>query len=112
MIEILRLADLTKITHYPHAVVDTIRKSVTFMDAAYGNDRTRNGDGGLELIVETAEELQALLQTLPWGDVPETAEEIYPDFIHAIYILSNDRSISVSLPKKWATKAMLEVLDK
>jgi len=111
MIEILRQSDLGKIAHYPHPVFERIRKNVTFMDAAYGADRTRDGDGGLELVFESEAELQPFLQTLPWGDSPETAEEIHPNFIHAIYIISNDRSISVSLPKKWATKSMLEVLE-
>ena len=112
MIEILRQSDLVKITHYPKAVVDTIRESVRILDEAYGADRARDGDGGLEFVVESQEELQALLQTLPFGDCPEFAEEIYPNFLRVLYIISNERTIEICLPKEWATKSMLEVIGK
>lgn len=110
MIEILRLSDLAKITHYPHAIVDTIRQSVINLDAVYGSSRTRDGDGGIEVIVESENELHALLQTLPFGDMPESVEVIHQDFLRAIYLINNDRSIDFFLPKEWATKKMLEVL--
>ena len=112
MIEILRKSDITRITHYPKAVIETIRESVRILDEAYGTDRTRDGDGGLEFVIEKEAELQLLLQTLPYGDCPESAEEIYPDFLHVMYLVSNERTISVSLSKEWATKSMLEVIGK
>ena len=112
MIEILRKTDLTSITHYPKSVVDTIRQSVSNLDEAYGADRTRDGDGGLELIVETEDELRALIQSLPYGDLPESAEELAPDFIHAVYVVGNERTLDIFTPKKWATKSMLEELAK
>lgn len=112
MIEILRLSDLTKVTHYPHAVIETIRQSIVTLNEAYGADRTRNGDGGLELIVESEDELSTLLQTLPYGDLPEFAEVIHQDFLHAVYVVSDDRTIDVFLSKEWATQSMLEVMKK
>ena len=112
MIEILRLSDLTRITHYPKEVVEAIRKSVTLLDSAYGVTRTKEGDGDLEIIVETEAELQALIQSFYWGDVPEFAELVHQDFIRATYILTNDRGIEVYLPKEWATQAMKEVMEK
>lgn len=111
MIEILRLSDLTRITHYPQVVVDTIRKSVAILDDAYGKDRSRDGDGGLELIVEKEEELANLIQSLPYGDLPEFAEVIHQDFLHAVYIVSNERSLDVFTPLEWATQAMKEAMS-
>lgn len=110
MIEILRLSDLAKITHYPYDVVETIRQTVINMDSVYGSSRTSDGDGGIELIVESEDELHALLQTLPFGDIPESVEIVHQDFLHAIYLSNNERSVDVFLPKEWATKNMLEVL--
>jgi hypothetical protein len=111
MIEILNLSDLAKITHYPRAVVETIRQSIINLDTAYGTDRTRDGDGGLELIVESEEELQSLIQTLPYGDTPECSEVIHRGYIRAVYVINNNRTIDVSLPRAWATQNMLEVLE-
>jgi hypothetical protein len=110
MIEILRLSDLTSIKHYPNAVIETIKRSVEILDNAYGAERTRDGDGGLELIVESETELKNVIQSLPFGDLPEVVDEIHERFIRAIYLVSNERSISVMLPKEWATSQMSEVL--
>ena len=110
MIEILRKIDLARVAHYPREIVETIQNSIVRLDREYGTNRTRNGDGGLELIVESEEELCTLLKTLPFGDIPESVEVLHRDFLHVVYLISNERSISVCLPKKWATKSMLEVL--
>ncbi len=110
MIEILKLSDITQVTHYPKAVVDTIRQFVLNMDTAYGSDRSRDGDGGVELIIESEDELLNVLQALPYGDTPESAEVVHRDFLHAVYIIHNDRSISIFLPIQWATTPMREVL--
>lgn len=110
MIEILRLSDLTKAAHYPQSVVDAIRQSVTILDEAYGIERTRDGDGGLMMIAEMAEEVQKIIQSLPWGDVPEYVEAVHSDYIRSMYLINNDRSIEVYLPKEWATQAMKEAM--
>ena len=111
MIEILRQSDLAKVAHYPKSVVDEIRKSVAILDEAYGTDRTRDGDGGLVLIAETEADLFRLIQSLPWGDIPEVAELI-DGYVHALYLINNDRGLDIFTPKEWATKSMLEVMEK
>lgn len=111
MIELLRLSDLTNAAHYPQTVLNAIRQSVAILDEAYGLDRTRDGDGGLMLIAETAEEVQSLIQSLPWGDLPEYVEVVDSEFIRALYIVSSERSIELYLRRAYATKQMMEGLQ-
>ena len=110
MIEILRQSDLSKIAHYPKSVVDAIQQSITILDENYGTDRTRDGDGGLDLVIETESDLQSLMQTLFWGDVPEFSE-IIDGYVHALYLVNNDRGLDVFLPEEWATKGMKEAME-
>lgn len=52
MIELVNLKEMNKVTMLPNEVQNNIKGILTILDEAYGEDRSKNDDGGYVIVVE------------------------------------------------------------
>lgn len=95
----------------PEPAYTELVRSVAVLDAEYGEGRDWLTDGGCCVIVETADDLPALKQSIDYDLHPCEWATKQGEYLTALYIISNDYAIMVFMPIAAAPKAILEDLE-
>ena len=97
----------------PERVRTEIFQGLVVLDCEYGQDRDYLSSGGYSLIAEISEDIPKLKEIIDYGTHPcEWATRIgNTGYISALFILNNDFSIMVYMPRAIAPAAILNELE-
>ena len=90
--------------HLPEQLLREVFTGLVVLDAEYGSDRNYRESGGFSLIAETREDLPALNEIINTNiHAPEWVTHIgKTGFVSALFIVNDDFTIMVYLPKEIA----------
>ena len=98
----------------PERVYTELLRSIAILDAEYGEHRNYLLSGGYSLIAETIDDLSRLKATIDYESrLCEWATRIGKDtdYISALYILNDDFSIMLYMPRYIAPDIILKELE-
>lgn len=98
---------------FPDEVFTELLRGSAVLDSEHGEDRDYYESGGYSIVIETADDLLALLETINIYSRPcEWATRLGSSgFISALYLFGNDYSIMVFMPQVIAPQAILNELE-
>lgn len=98
---------------FPDEVFTELLRGAAMLDSEYGEDRDPYESGGYSIVVENADDLPAILETINIYSRPcEWATRLGSSgFISVLYIFSNDYSVMVFMPQAIAPQAILNELE-
>ncbi len=107
MIEIGRLAELDKASHYPKEVQEKILEAVKIFEDEYGEDRDYKVKGGYIAIVESLDDFREFTQfnlDFLTDDVITEYQDVLAndEYISSLILLGDDYSLLVITPKKFS----------
>ena len=101
-------------TALPEQVIEQLSQEITALDALYGEGRNYRLSGGYSLIATDSKDIPALKQIIDIETHPcEVAAEVGSgtDYLSLLFVLNNDFSIAVYLPKGIVPTALLTELE-
>lgn len=105
MIELLNLKEMNKVSKLPKEVQNNIEGILTILDESYGEDRSKNDDGGYVIIVEEKDDFK-VIENNTHINIDNVIVE-YIDLIeyrngkvytNSLVLCNNDYSISLIIP--------------
>lgn len=60
MIELVNVKEIKKVSMFPNEVQNNIKGILTILDESYGEDRSKNDDGGYVIIVEEKDDFKVI----------------------------------------------------
>ena len=60
MIELVNVKEIKKVSMFPNEVQNNIKGILTILDEAYGEDRSKNDDGGYVIVVEEKDDFKVI----------------------------------------------------
>ncbi|WP_394899936.1 hypothetical protein [Clostridium butyricum] len=114
MIELVNLKEMNKVTMLPNEVQNNIEGILTILDEAYGEDRSKNDDGGYVIVVEGKDDFKIIEKNthisinnviVEYVDRVECSNgEIYTS---SLILCNSDYSISLIIPLEITPKNIL-----
>ncbi len=100
-------------SRFPDAVFTELLTSAVVLDSEYGMERDYSQIGGYSIVIEDADDLEALKSILNYDSyVCEWATSVgRSGFISALYILNDDFSLMLFMPKDIAPEAIIKELE-
>ena len=101
-------------SHLPESVYEEVLCGVAILDCEYGADRNYLLSGGYSLIAQTKDDLLMVKKTIDYdAHCCEWATTIGKDtgYISALYIINDDFSIVIYMPKSIAPDIILTELE-
>lgn len=96
----------------PDAVMKQLRYCIDVLDEAYGADREYLHSGGYCLLAETKDDLPGICEIMDLDSYPhEWVKPLDGDYLSALYLLGDDFSIVVFLPRTIAPTALRKELE-
>lgn len=98
----------------PEPLLREIMRQTELLDVEYGVDRDYMLSGGYSMVVETSEDVVAITRHLDvYSHLCEHVERVECDmeYIHAMYLMNDDFSISVFMPLACAPYVLLNDLE-
>ena len=98
---------------FPKRALQEVYTGLMILDEEYGYDRDWDREGGYSILVDSAEDVEAIK---PYVDFdkhpPEWVTSIsYTKIISALFIMNNDFSIMVYVPQEIAPQGLLNELE-
>ncbi|WP_294406160.1 hypothetical protein [uncultured Clostridium sp.] len=114
MIELVNLKEMNKVTMFPNEVQNNIKGILTILDEAYGEDRSKNDDGGYVIVVEKKDDFKDIENStninidnviVEYVDIIECSnDKVYTS---SLVLCSSDYSISLIIPMGITPKNIL-----
>ncbi len=107
MIEIGRVAELDKASHYPKEVQEKILEAVEIFVDEYGEDRDYKAKGGYVAIVESLDDFREFTQfnlDFLTDDIITEYQDVLAngEYISSLILLGDDYSLLVITPKEFS----------
>ena len=97
---------------FPPAVITHLQCCIGILDDAYGADRDYLLSGGYAVIVETADDLPYVRETLDLDKHPcEWVQRVGSGHLSALYLLNDDYAVVVLLPLELAPTTLQKQLE-
>ena len=98
---------------FPRRALQEVYTGLMILDEEYGYDRNWELEGGYSILAETAEDVAAIKQYVDFDKrPPEWVTSIsYTKIISALFIMNNDFSIMVYMPREIAPQTLLDEED-
>ncbi len=112
--EIGSLADLERLCdRLPSEAYDYLLSAVTALNRAYGTDRDYRKTGGYSAVAFDSFDIDLFRQAIVDFDCHpcEYARSVGNDFISALFVMSNDFSVELLMPKAIAPEIILSDLE-
>ena len=94
----------------PLAVRDELVRSTAILDYEYGTFRA-DADGGYSLIVQTAADLDEVKAHIDYDQHPPEWVNKFDSYVAAMYLMTNDFSITLFMPLSVAPHSILNELE-
>lgn len=98
---------------FPRRALQEVYTGLMILDEEYGYDRNWELEGGYSILAETAEDVAAIKQYVDFDKhPPEWVTSInYTKIISGLFIMNNDFSIMVYMPREIAPQTLLDEED-
>lgn len=115
MIELVHLEEIKKVDMLPREVQETVENILIILDESYGENRSKNDDGGYVIITEREEDFKVIEEKtyLSLNDViVEYADKIECSngkiYINSLILCNSDYSVSLISPLEITPKNILK----
>lgn len=114
MIELVNVKEIKKVSMFPNEVQNNIKGILTILDEAYGEDRSKNDDGGYVIVVESMEDFEVVEKDthinldnviVEYVDVIECSKGKF--YTSSLVLCNNDYGISLIIPLEITPKNIL-----
>ena len=105
MIELVNEKEMKKVSMFPNEVQNSIKDILTILDEAYGEDKSKNDDGGYVIVVEKKDDFKEIENStninidnviVEYIDLIEYSNgKVYTN---SLVLCNNDYSISLIIP--------------